>query len=208
MGDKIKEPGKIVVILSWIVSIVLLGLGFHYLFAVGAKASLLPLLLGAGLIPPLHRRPWYRKLVSIGFLLGLGAVVFSGGIETAPNRNTASSIPAGPIKENCKNLVEKFGVASRYSDLQKKQNWEYYRGREFSWKLKVSEVSNQVVGDGYVVQFRCVPSDSYVVDVLMTFPSRAGAKLSAMNKGDIYQVKGILRDYNAAFGLIAEASGQ
>jgi hypothetical protein len=101
-------------------------------------------------------------------------------------------------------MATMFGASSKYSDLQKEELWPQYVGRPFSWNLSVTEVSKETLGDGFTVQFKCQGSNSFIQDVMITFPANSKSQVLKLEKGSVYKINGRLTAYNSFIGLSAE----
>ena len=108
------------------------------------------------------------------------------------------------IKESCLAVSEKFGASSPLSDIQRKESWKDYRGKAFEWNMQVGEVHERTFGSGYNVQFKCRGSNSFISDVTVSYPQSDKNMVLQLQKGSVYNVKGILSDYSSLLGLTAD----
>ena len=139
-------------------------------------------------------------LFVIGFFLEfLDAIV--EGYEDAGKRDP-STANLSYVTKSCVELSDKFGMRTKLSDIQRAELWKNYEGKAFEWNLEVREVSSEFFGDGFSVMFKCQNSNAFHSDMIMTYPKTAKDILLQMQKGSVYKVKGLLKDYNALSGLI------
>ena len=86
----------------------------------------------------------------------------------------------------------------------KKQKFgKNYKGKAFEWSLEVRDVSNEIISDGFTVQFKCENSNALASDILMTYPKTAKDVVLKLEIGSFYKVKGLLIDYSSFAGLQA-----
>lgn len=152
------------------------------------------------------------SLCTVGIFALLGAGT-SGSDNGAPGTSSSSSEspPATtPAKltytdASCRELSEKFGPSSKLSDLQKEELWKKYQGKAFKWNLEVTEVSSDTFG-GYTVQFKCAPkSPSMIQDIQVKYDDSAKGVVMGMNKGETYEVNGVLAMSSTLLGMTADA---
>lgn len=106
------------------------------------------------------------------------------------------------LGENCSTLVQKFGVGSSMSDLQKEELWKKYRGQPFKWSLEITEVSKGIFG-GYMVQAKCRNSSSFVQDISVEYSEKFKDQVIQFQKGNYYTITGDFTSYNSFLGLSA-----
>ena len=210
---------KLLLVAGWIWSSLFLLVSLGHAVEGGLIQAVTYFFAGVLLLPPLAtflkvklglRIPGTAKAVII-----VAAVIASGAATRTPTRSTAvedsnmKPVDANAplqvpdyVKENCQTLENMFGANSSLSELQQQEAWANYRGKAFKWKLQVTEVQEGLL-DGYLVSFKCVPSRSFISDVNMKFGKEAKAAVIKLQKGAVYEVKGILSDYSRLVGLQA-----
>jgi len=125
--------------------------------------------------------------------------------SNSTTRTVAENEQLAFVSDSCLSLSKAFGAGSSYSDIQKKELWKNYKNKGFNWNLRVAEVSEAMLGNGYQVQFKCERSDAFVSDIIIDYPESAKGEVMQLQKGSLYTVKGKLEDYNSLIGLSGEA---
>lgn len=150
------------------------------------------------------------KVVSFVWM-GILLISFNKG-SSDNNRTVSSTVPVQKeevqqvfVKESCLKLSDTFGVSSQLSDLQKDELWKEYKDQSFEWKLQVTEVSSETLGDGFTVQFKCKGSSAFIQDVMLTYPASAKETVLGFKKGSNYTVKGTLTSFSSFAGLLGDA---
>lgn len=108
------------------------------------------------------------------------------------------------INESCLEVSQKFGTDSSLSDIQKQESWKDYKGKAFEWDMEVGEVQDEAFGSGYNVQFKCRGSNAFITDVMIDYPQSNKQEVLQLQKGNFYNVKGVLNDYSGFVGLTAD----
>jgi hypothetical protein len=103
--------------------------------------------------------------------------------------------------EPCVKLAKLFGAGSDLTDLQKDERWKQYAGKDFSWDLKVIEVSTGPLG-GVHVQAEC-PNWPDLFPIQVEYDDATWA--SQLTKGQVWRLKGKLRGITLGT-LIADGS--
>lgn len=110
------------------------------------------------------------------------------------------------IGETCRQVSDLFDTESQLTDLQKDEIWEQnYKGKKFEWNLQLVEVSKAVFGSGYVAQFKCTNSRSFIQDVQVQFPEEEKAYVISLQTDQVYKIKGTFKRQSTLTGLSAEA---
>lgn len=109
------------------------------------------------------------------------------------------------VKESCAVISKEFSNSSSLSDLQREEAWKSYEDKAFKWTMKVTEVSQSMIGSGFVVQYKCKNSPSFGSDIAISYPASAKSAVLKLKKGSYYDVSGKLKSYNSFLGLNADA---
>lgn len=108
------------------------------------------------------------------------------------------------VSESCLDLATKFGVESKLSDLQKEELWPRYKGKNFKWQLKVTEVSSDMFG-GFTVQYKCSPkSPSFVQDIQLKYEDGSKSFVMGLQKDSSYEIKGTLGSTSTLLGMTGD----
>lgn len=115
-------------------------------------------------------------------------------------------LPKGPEKERVavqanrgitfEDVVRKFGVGGELTDLQKKDEWEKYRGKCAEGTGELAYVDEGWLG-GIRLGFKHSPA-TLTYDVLVFAPRRARDMALKMEKGRRYEYRATLKDYGGA----------
>jgi hypothetical protein len=105
------------------------------------------------------------------------------------------------LKESCNRLAGMFGTGSSLSELQKEELWKQYEGKMFNWTMEFVDADSETFGDGVVAHWKCQDSDSFVSDLLITYPAGARASVLQLHKGAFYKIKGRLKRTSTLLGL-------
>ncbi len=118
----------------------------------------------------------------------------------APKPKAAPSF----VKESCYQLSKQFGASSKLSELQKDELWKQYKGKNFKWKLKVTEVSSDMFG-GFSVQYKCGGrSDSFVQDIQVKYSDADKGLVMQLQKDSTYEVTGRLKTSGSLLGMTGD----
>lgn len=117
----------------------------------------------------------------------------------------AAKEPVTYISDSCQKVSKLFGAESPLSSLQKEELWKEYKNKNFKWKLIVTDVSSELVGSGFTLQFKCQGSQALIQDIQIDFPKEAKDRVLQMVKEESYVIEGKLKSYNSLVGLMSDA---
>lgn len=109
------------------------------------------------------------------------------------------------VKESCNRLADAFGTSSRLSELQKEEMWKQYEGKMFNWTMEFVDADSETFGSGVVAHWKCQQSESFVSDVMLSYPANARGSVLQLQKGSFYKIKGRLKHTSTLMGLTGEA---
>jgi len=87
-----------------------------------------------------------------------------------------------------------FGSKNNTTDLQKKEQWQKYKGQKVTWTCKVVNVDESSLTPGYTLNLKCNP-ETLTTDVKVNFSNEWKSKLINLKKDDTITVTGVLDDY-------------
>ena len=104
---------------------------------------------------------------------------------------------------SCYDLNEKF-VGESSTSIQKKREWEKYKGKIMPLTGIVEEVKEIPLVSGYVAFFKCTNSKSLIVDFTMQIPKEMEEYAFELTPGDKRKVHVRLTDYGEIMGVDTE----
>jgi hypothetical protein len=148
--------------------------------------------------PP--KRPWLAT--EVGALERLEQLDDLTAAERA--RLEFLGLPTLPDGATCSAVAKLFGPESKKSSAQMEQLWPEYKGKRFSWKVKITDVSSAAIGSGYSVQAKCLGSESLIQDVQLEYGDEAKDFVLGLDRDSVHQLDGVLAAYSETFGLVAD----
>ena len=95
-----------------------------------------------------------------------------------------------------KEVNQKFGLKSKWTDLRKKEEWKEYKGKCVQWTGELAYLEQGWLG-GISIGFKHLPY-TLTYDVLISAPRSEKDRLMQLEQGTSYRYKATLDDYGGA----------
>lgn len=140
-------------------------------------------------------------LAFLGALMGPESAHREGASGAAPVARASAATPLAP-EQTCEVVAGTFSN-DKLTDLQKGELWKDYRGKVFTWDLRITDVKPGILG-GFQIQAKCQRSRAFVADVLIEVPDARRSAVLQLQVDTIYTLSGELNNWSNFIGLTAD----
>lgn len=132
-----------------------------------------------------------KILMGVGALVVLAVIgVMISGRGGATNKTATANIPLSDISFT--ELDEIYQVGSKYTDIQKDENWKKYDGKKVKWSGTIAEISETFGTLQLQVKMK---DDTFTSDLLIKLKEEQKDKALKLSVGDSVTFIGILDDW-------------